>query len=474
MRRSLTTFLPLLLSTVLLSSCRSPRPTAMEVSKASLPEQYSRAEAGVQSPDRWWLDFGSRDLENLMAQAFAQNLTIAETEARLRQAVAEARKAGAALVPDISATAGAGVSRVQANDGLVDNTTREYSLGLAASYELDLWGRVRQGRLTFLKQAEASRRDLEAAAATLAGNVAETWLRILEQDAQIELLERQLETNTRQLDLLKLRQLKAQAIALDIYQQEQIVASTEALIPQSRAEARVLRNQLALLIGRAAGTSLALSESALPSLPDVPELGLPADLLEKRPDIRAALDRLEAAEAAVRVARADRLPAIRLTGKAAYNSDSLDTLFDNWILNLAAGLTAPLLDGGRRSAELDRTRAITDERLAAYRRVVLTAFGEVENALARETQQREQLAALERQLAFARDALRESEKRYMKGASDYLPVLTALASVQRLERSVLSGRRELLVQRVALYRALGGRWTSEEADRLATEISKKQ
>ena len=108
MRRTLLILLLPALTVALSSSCRSTRPTATEISKASLPEQYSRAEAGVQAADRWWLDFGSRDLENLMAHAFAQNLTIAETEARLRQAVAEARKAGAALAPDLSATAGAG------------------------------------------------------------------------------------------------------------------------------------------------------------------------------------------------------------------------------------------------------------------------------------------------------------------------------------------------------------------------------
>lgn len=474
MRRAWRMVLALTAAGVLATSCHSARPAAPDAVKAALPEGYSREPSGVQAADRWWLDFGSRDLDALMARAFAENLTVAEAEARLRQAVAEARKAGAGLTPEISATAGAGVSRVRAEDGLVDSTTREYSLGLAASYELDLWGRVRQGRRAAVQQAEASRGDLEAAAATLAGSVSETWVRILEQDAQLALLQQQLETNKKYLDLLKMRQLKAQAIALDVYQQEQIVASTEALIPQVRAEARVLRNQLALLLGRAAGMPVDLSESDLPALPDLPELGVPADLLEKRPDVRAALSRLEAAESGVRVARADRLPAIRLTGKAAYGSDSVDTLFDNWILNLAAGLTAPLLDGGRRSAEVERTRAVTDERLAAYRRVVLTAFGEVENALARELQLREQLAALERQLTSARDALRESEKRYTKGAIDYLPVLTALASVQRLERSVLAGRRDLLVQRVALYRALGGRWTSEEANNISAALSAKK
>ncbi|MDZ4199368.1 MAG: efflux transporter outer membrane subunit [Kiritimatiellia bacterium] len=446
-------------------SCRSPSTSSLSDRIRDLPDEFSRTQVGEPVAGPWWLDFQSPELNALILHAFSGNLSLAETEARLRQSVAEARKAGASVWPDLAGNATVGDNRIHKADVLQDLTARDYSLGLAASYELDLWGRVRESRRIVSRQAEASRFDLETAAITLAGSVAEIWVRILEQNTQIHLLVEQIRSIQRTLDLLKLRQLKGQANALDVYQQAQIAAATEALLPQARAEARILRTQLALLLGRARGAPVELTQAELPTLPDLPDLGLPADLLIHRPDVRAALSRIEAAESGVRVAQADRLPAIRLTGRAAFNSDSVDSLFDNWILNLAAGLTAPLLDGGRRTAEAERTRAVTDERLAQYRRVALTAFSEVENALARDLQIRDQLAATERQLQFSRQALRESETRYGKGALEYLPVLTALSAVQRLERSVLSLHRDRLIQRIALYRALGGRWTDPESGR---------
>jgi outer membrane protein TolC len=183
--------------------------------------------------------------------------------------------------------------------------------------------------------------------------------------------------------------------------------------------------------------------------------------LSARPDIRAAMLRLEAADWSVSGARADRLPTIRLTGSAAYQAGELDSLFDNWLFNLAAGLTAPLFDGRQRSAEVERRRAVVDEALAAYCRTILNAVREVENALVDEQKLREHLLGLNAQLSAARSALDEARQRYRSGLNDYLPVLTQLVSVQNLERTIINRTADLLVARVDLFRALGGGWPQE-------------
>jgi outer membrane protein TolC len=133
----------------------------------------------------------------------------------------------------------------------------------------------------------------------------------------------------------------------------------------------------------------------------------------------------------------------------------------NWLLNLAGNLTAPIFDGGRRAAEVDRTRALTDEKLWAYRQTVLTAVKEVEDALVSESKQKEHIEALERVVSAARKAFDEAVERYRKGLNDYLPVLTQLLSVQSLERNLIKKRASLLLFRVSLYRALGGTWTQD-------------
>ena len=180
-----------------------------------------------------------------------------------------------------------------------------------------------------------------------------------------------------------------------------------------------------------------------------------------RPDVRAAGSRLRAADWQVSAARANRLPAVRLTGRATYSSGDLDILFDNWLLSLAGNLTAPIFDGKRRAAEVERTKAVVDERLWAYKRTVLTAIKDVEDALIIEEKQRQHIAAVKLQIDAARKALNEAGERYLKGLNDYLPVLTQIVSVQDLERDLIRRQAELLIARVSLFRSLGGTWMNE-------------
>jgi outer membrane protein TolC len=168
--------------------------------------------------------------------------------------------------------------------------------------------------------------------------------------------------------------------------------------------------------------------------------------------------RLKAAEWQVAAARANRLPALRFSAGAQYGRSDLDLLFDTWLLSLAANLTAPIFDGGRRAAEVDLTRAQADENLWVYRRAVLTAVKEVEDALESETRQREHIQGLESVMLAARQGLEEAIQRYRRGLSDYLPVLTQLIAVQDLERDLIRQQETLVRFRLLLHRALGGGW----------------
>jgi outer membrane protein TolC len=189
---------------------------------------------------------------------------------------------------------------------------------------------------------------------------------------------------------------------------------------------------------------------------------VPADLLSRRPDIRASGLKLQATEARTAAARAGRLPRVTLSASAGYSSDSFADLLDDWLANLAANLVWTLFDSGSKRAEVTRLEAVAEENLAAYEQAVLTAIREVEDAMVREVKQVEYIEALERQLTISREGFRESISRYRKGLSDYLPVLSALTSTQRLERSIVLAEFERLSQRVKLHRALGGGWMEKE------------
>ena len=305
----------------------------------------------------------------------------------------------------------------------------------------------------------ATREDLNTAAITLAAEVANRWINIIAQRMQKELLERQLQTNRTYLDLIELRFRAAMVSALDVYQQQQIVEGIRAEIPLVEVQEQLLRHELALLLGKPPKTALKISRKDLPKPVEVPATGLPADLLSARPDLRAAGMRLWAADWQVAAARANRLPAINLTAQAIYRGGDVDVIFNNWLISLAGNLTAPIFDGKRRAVEVERRMAIVDENLAVYRQAVLIAIKEVEDALISELKQREHIKRLEIVTETARKALEEAGIRYRNGLTDYLPVLTQLLTVQRLERDLIQKKTNLLNIRIGLYRAFGGTWT---------------
>jgi NodT family efflux transporter outer membrane factor (OMF) lipoprotein len=382
--------------------------------------------------------------------------------ARLRQVGATAVQVGANRFPDLEASGAAEVNRRRSASTFEGSGGNDlYSAGLVSSYEVDLWGRVASQRQAALLDVGASQADLYTAMVTVAAEVADRWVRIIAQRLQRQLLEKQLANNQTFLELIELRFRKAMVSALDVYQQRQTVEGVRARIPLVEAELQLLTHELAVLVGRLPRSDLGLSQMDIPQIGQLPPVGLPADLLAARPDVQAAGMRLTAAQWQVAAARANRLPALRLTAGAQYGRSELDLLFDTWLLSLAANLTAPIFDGGRRAAEVDRTRAKVDENLWFYRQAVVFAIKEVEDAMVSETRQREHIRGLEAVQAASSQGLEEAIGRYRSGLSDYLPVLTQLLVVQDLERDLINQRTLLIRYRVGLYRALGGDWTTE-------------
>ena len=422
------------------------------------PEQFSLRSAGtVDSTNRWWQSFHSLELDALVDEALTNSPGIQQAWARLAQAEAIAVKAGAARWPSLTAD----VSGSSRQNQTTRNSIESYSLGLTASYELDLWGRVHSVASAAALDREASREQFSTAAMTLASQTALRWIGLIALQQQADLIHSQLQANRDSLELVELRFRRSQASALDVFQQRQTVAGTEALLPQIARSQEVQRNELAALLGRSDFQTLEISAEKLPTLGKLPGIGIPAAVLDNRPDVRQARLKLRAADWQVRAARADLLPAIRLSASAEYSNARFSDLFDDWYANLIGGITGPVFEGGRRKAEVDRTRAVAQERVAAYRETVLTAIKEVENALVSETRQREYTDRLDEQLAAARKSYEESVNRYRNGLIEYTTVLVQLNSLQQLERSRVSAQQDLLGYRIDLYRALGGSWPEE-------------
>ncbi len=459
--------LPALVAAVALPSCAVHSVNDRPTPPAELPPSFGERPTGEALTGPWWRQFGDPELSGFIERALRDNLELRAIWARLEQAQAVSGQVGSARWPQLEAEAGVGRGR-----DLTGTTHNNFSWSVAAGYELDVWRRVASQNSAAKQDVYAARDDVEATATSLAAAVAETWYDLVYRRAQAALLAAQLRTNQTFLELVQLRFGQGLVSALDVHQQRQRLFEVEAELAAVHAGEQVAEHQLAVLLGKAPRSVQPGAASTLPTLPPFPDTGVPADLLTRRPDARAAQRRVIAADYRVAAAIADRLPAIRLTASAGQQTDSPSDLIENPLWNLAAGLLAPIFDGGRREREVQRNRAVLEERLAQFGSVLLRALREVEDAIVLERQQRRTITELSRALEEARASLEEARGRYQQGLTEYLQVLTALGMTQTLELRLLGARRQLVSHRIQLYRALGGAWTRELSKPTKTEFDK--
>lgn len=403
------------------------------------------------TPDRWWTEFGSGELDAQVEQALGGSFVLAAALQRLRAARAVARREASDLWPDVDGIAASdGIFRSGAPD------SSSYLLGLDAAWQVDLWGQIESRVDAQRLRAAATQVDYHAIALTLSAEVAGTWFSMIEARAQLELLDEQLETNVTGLELQEARFGLGQVRSGDVLRQRQLVEATREQIVVVKSRIAVLEHLMAVLQGRPPQAAEYTTGAELPALPPLPATGLPSELLQRRPDVRRDFLAFQAADRDLASAVAAQYPRINLTSSIVTAAESPENLFRDWISSISSQLIAPLIDGGQRRAEVDRTAAVKGELFNQYGQTVLIAFQEVEDGLVREQFQIQRLDRLVRQVELGRQASLQLREQYLIGEADYLDVLSAIQQEQRLQRETLSARLELVLIRIGLYLALAG------------------
>jgi len=424
---------------------------------ATLPAQSTQTGSGP-LPAHFWQAFADPQLDELVQQAFAHNYSLAAQRAVLTQVDAVLRQQRASWWPSVNATLGA--SRA---DGDAVERSRTFSAGLAASYEVDLWGRIGNAVDAAALQRDASVEDLKAARITLAADVSLVWYQLVAQRELQALQQQQLDTNDKVLQLVTARFRQGQADAADVLRQQVLLEQNRAALATTASNIQVLEHGLSILTGQAPGAALPAS-TTLPVLPPLPSTGLTADWLQQRPDLRSAYLGLAAADADVAAAIAERYPRLDLTANVSSSASRSSDLFDDWLENLAANLLSPVVDGGARRAEVARREAVVAERFARYQQALLTAVAEVADALSREYFQRQRLQHLHNKMTLDDQVVQRLNLRYRAGNVDYLDVLQALTDQQQTQLDVITAQQQLLEYRIALARALASGWTAETSE----------
>jgi len=426
-----------------------------------LPEGFSQTGA-AQLPDKWWHVFGDPVLDGLIEEGVSQNFTIRSAWDRLRQAEAIAARTGATLLPDADYTAGARRTRQELNDQTLYST--RYNVGLAAAYEVDIWGRVHSSVQAAALDAAAAQEEVYAAAITLSANIARTWYQLVESRLQERLIADQIQTNENVLSIITLQFRQGQVGAANVFRQRQFVEATRGQLINAQERTALLTHQLAILLGKTPGVWQPQESELLVVPAELPATGIPSETLMRRPDLRSAAQAIAAADYRVYAAVAEQYPRISLSAGVETDSASTRDLFDNWLASLAANVVGPLFDGGARRAETERNRAVLSERIHNFAQKTLAAVGEVEDALRQDQYQKQSIANIQQQLALVERVYERTRESYLKGQLDYLRVLDALASRQTLQRNELTERRLLLEYRINLCRAIAGGWPMERPE----------
>lgn len=457
---------------------------------ASMPDGFSAAEsAGEYAPMRWWETFGDPTLNAVVDSALVANLDLREAVARVEEFRNRYRIARAELFPSVGLNAGVtrqsspantgiggqitGGDGAEPGDGAPSDTTggfgffgdrfafTTYSASLSFAYEIDFWGRARNDRSAAVREFLASRADLETARLAVIGATISTYFEVLELRDDVELGAENVGLLRERAELTDERYRRGLVSSFELYSVRQLFRDAEAALPGLRTRLFDAEGRLAVLVGRYAGDFRVDGEPRL-DLSPIPAF-LPVTLLEARPDVRAAGERMEAARHRVGARRAELLPTLSLNGSVGLQSSVPQDLFaaDQYFLNLIGNLFVPLFQGGRLRANVGVVEAQYQQLAAAYARTVLTAFKEVQTALRGFENERRRYASVVERLADARASVDYQLRRYQRGVGDYVSYLDARTSLVIAQTTMANTQRALAEARLAVHRALGGAWVDD-------------
>ena len=434
------------------------------------PEAWHATREGRSGVDRDWVSrFKDGRLRQLVDEAMANNRDLRAAYARYEQALQQVRIAGAAAMPTADLTFGG--NRQKQNfigfpigggpaGGVASNTFNQFNLSLGTQWEADVWGRIRAGKAAAMADAQAAEQDLRAAQTSLAARVASAWFTIAEESSQVALARETEATFQKTAEAVRDRFARGQqedggaASQLRLAETDVATAKAARIERQQNLDAAIRRLEV-LLGSYPAGQVKAAS---LPAVPAKPPVGLPSELLQRRPDVLAAERRFASAGKRLSEARRALFPRLALTSSAGTATGDLSDLLnsDFGVWQLAGNVVQPIFTGGQLRAEANVRYARERETLAELQQTVLNAFSEVESALMAERLLAERAAAVEAALTLAREADQAARSEFATGVGDLLTILAAQNSVLRLRSQQLTLQRLRLENRINLHLALGG------------------
>lgn len=435
---------------------------------AALPAGASGVTSSPADVAKWWTALGDNQLSSLIERALANNFDVAQAEARIRQARASREITAAGLLPHLNFQGSASRSRSSSGRGLQRraSTGNFFREGFDASWELDVFGGIRRNVEAGDATIQARVEDRNDVWVSLAAEVATNYAELRGAQEQLEIARRNLKAQQETLDVTSQRLAAGYVSALDEANARSQVATTTSQIPTYEATVRANAYAIGVLLGEQPESLVPELESSrpLPTVPATIAVGLPSELLERRPDIRRAASDVHAATARIGAATADLFPKFSLVGSLGTQGTEfgqLGTIADRY-WSFGPSISWPVFQGGQITANIELQKAAAEESVAAYKGVVLTALRDVETSLSNFSREQVRQAALVEAVAANRQAVDYSLQLYTGGKTDFLNVLNAQRQLLGSEASLSQSRTAVMTDLISLYKALGGGWAPPE------------
>jgi NodT family efflux transporter outer membrane factor (OMF) lipoprotein len=415
--------------------------------------------ADAHDKGEWWTLFNDPVLNELEQRVMTSNQNIAAASAAYAQARALVREQRAEIFPSVDLAAGTARSRSNNVNTGASSTSNNYRVEIGASWEVDVWGRIRRSVESAKANAAATAADLANARLSAQGELASDYWQLRETDAEIALVKATVDAYQRNLQITQNRYDVRIAAKTDVLQAQTQLASTQATLAGLDSQRAQLEHAIAVLVGESPETFSIATADWNPTLPAVPA-AMPSDLLQRRPDIAAAERRVAVANAQIGVQKAAYFPTLNFSGTGDSSATAVSQLFNAstylWSLGLTA--TETLFDAGARRASVDAARAAYDETVANYRQTVLSAFADVENQLIALTVLERQYELRKQASVAADEAEQLTLNQYRAGLVDYTNVVSVQATAFNARTTLAQAMRDRQTTTVALIQALGGAW----------------
>lgn len=431
-----------------------------KLNNSDLPADYKFKIEGVKEYDKeWWKSFGSDDLNSLIIFAQKNNFDLKLAVKTVEEANLQYKKDRTALFPEIGLNAGYERTKTK-NKGFNTVTVNNYYLGLSASYEIDIWGKIREGiKLTELNVLE-KRFDYDALFNTIAGEITTNWLNILAIFEKESLLNAKLKLLENQKRLLENKYFSGEISLKELYLIDQQIISTENAIKLLKNNKNIYENRIKILLGYN-NMDVELKDRTLPEVDFDIKTPVPSELIRLRPDIRLSEVNLMKSFAAYKISRLERFPTFSISASYKYSSNEISSIFDNWVLNIAANLFYPLIDFNKRKYNELINKIKVDEAFINYKKTVYQAVVDVENGFLNISNSLNQFKTTKKNLQKEEKQYQLIKLKYLSGENSLIDLISEELKLIDYKLDLIDKKLSYLESLVSFYKALGGRYYKE-------------